>query len=84
VTIKVNPVNDAPDAVNDGVFTTAFNTAISRSAAQLLANDSDVDGNSLTITGVGNAVNGTVTMQNGNIVFTPTAGFSAMPPTPTR
>jgi Ca2+-binding RTX toxin-like protein len=76
VTINVTPVNDAPDAVNDGLFTTAYQTAISRTAAQLLANDMDADGNPLSITSVGGATNGTVTMQNGNITFTPKAGFS--------
>ncbi|MBN3962615.1 MAG: cadherin-like domain-containing protein [Nostoc sp. NMS8] len=46
-------------------------------AADLLANDTDVDGGTLSITAVSNAVNGTVTLNNsGNVVFTPTTGFS--------
>jgi VCBS repeat-containing protein len=52
VTISVAPVNDAPDAVDDGQFQTAYNSAFSRTAAQLLANDSDADGNSLSILSV--------------------------------
>jgi VCBS repeat-containing protein len=76
VTIVVDPVNDGPDAVNDGVFQTAYQTALVKSAASLLANDTDVDGNTLTILSVGNAVNGTVSLQNGNVTFTPKAGFS--------
>ncbi|NFV79014.1 tandem-95 repeat protein, partial [Magnetospirillum aberrantis] len=45
-------------------------------AATLLANDSDVDGDSLTITGVANPSTGTVSLdENGNVVFTPENGF---------
>ena len=42
------------------------------SADELLANDSDPDGNSLTITSVGNAINGSVEMNDaGDILFKP-------------
>jgi Ca2+-binding RTX toxin-like protein len=47
------------------------------SAATLLSNDSDADGDVLSISAVSNASNGTVELdQNGNVVFTPTIGFS--------
>ncbi len=45
------------------------------SAATLLANDSDADGDTLTIVSVQDAVNGTVSMTGGNITFTPTANY---------
>jgi len=46
-------------------------------ADALLANDSDSDGDALVITGVSNAVNGTVTLNgDGDVTFKPTSGFS--------
>ena len=46
--------------------------------AALVANDTDPNGDALTITAVGNATNGTVTLdaQTGNVIFTPNAGYS--------
>ncbi|WP_218189112.1 S-layer family protein, partial [Pseudomonas sp. PA1(2017)] len=41
----------------------------------LLGNDTDPNGDALSITSVQNATNGTVTLNNGNIVFTPKSGF---------
>jgi Ca2+-binding RTX toxin-like protein len=78
------PVNRPPVAVDDSA-TTAFNTAVTISASTLLANDTDPDSNPLSITGVSNATNGAVVLNDngttGNseddfIVFTPTTGFS--------
>ncbi len=46
-------------------------------ADALLANDSDSDGDALSIIGVGNAVNGTVELNgDGDVIFTPDSGFS--------
>ncbi|MBD2677706.1 MULTISPECIES: S-layer family protein [Nostoc] len=78
------PVNNAPIAVNDTV-TTAKNTTISIPVNTLLANDSDIDGNSLRITGVSGAINSTAVLKNNQtpnnfaddfISFTPIKGFS--------
>jgi len=41
----------------------------------LLGNDTDPNGDALSITSVQNATNGTVTLNNGNVIFTPKAGF---------
>ncbi|WP_218189572.1 S-layer family protein, partial [Pseudomonas sp. PA15(2017)] len=41
----------------------------------LLGNDTDPNGDALSITSVQNATNGTVTLNNGNVVFTPKSGF---------
>uniref|UniRef100_UPI001C44CF50 tandem-95 repeat protein n=1 Tax=Pseudomonas sp. RW407 TaxID=2202894 RepID=UPI001C44CF50 len=46
-------------------------TALTIAAKTLLGNDSDVDGDSLSILSVQGAVNGTVKLENGNVVFTP-------------
>jgi len=75
MTITVTAVNDAPVAVAD-TATTAEDTAATIAAATLLANDTDVEGATLTITAVGGAVNGTVALAGTTITFTPTANFS--------
>jgi hypothetical protein len=73
VTVLVDPVNDAPVAVDDSA-TTNEGTAVVLSA---LDNDSDVDGDALTITGVSDPANGqAVVNDNGTITYTPGAGFS--------
>lgn len=69
--------NSAPVAANDSGLTTKQGTALTITAATLLANDSDPDGQTLKITGVSDAANGTVALNAaGNVVFTPTAGFT--------
>ena len=71
--LTVTPVNDAPVAVGDGGFSVAAGSSLTIAPTALLANDSDVDGNILTITAAGNAVGGTVLINaQGQIVFTPT------------
>jgi hypothetical protein len=76
VSVTVTGVNDAPVAADDGGFTTALDTAKTFTPGTLLGNDSDVDGNPLTIAAVGSAIGGTVALVAGNVVFTPTAGHS--------
>lgn len=77
VTLEITPVNDAPVATND-IATTDQNTPVTISEVTLLANDSDIDGNSLSITAVSNPTNGSVVLntEQGNIVFTPAFDFS--------
>jgi len=71
VTINVTPINDPPVAVND-IATTAGNTSVT---IAVLANDSDVDGDSLILTSV-TTTNGTVSISGTNVVFTPATNFS--------
>ncbi len=52
VTVTVTAVNDAPVAVDDA-RDDAEDTAVTIAAATLLANDTDLDGDTLTITAVG-------------------------------
>jgi VCBS repeat-containing protein len=74
--LTVTPVNDAPVAGDDSASANQ-NTPLTLLAADLLANDTDVDSSTLSITAVSNAVNGTVSLNNsGNVVFTPNAGFT--------
>jgi Ca2+-binding RTX toxin-like protein len=75
--LTITPVNDAPIATADVGLSTPFNTALTILPGSLLANDTDVDNDSLVISAVSNPVNGTVTIAaNGSVVFTPTSGFS--------
>ena len=75
VTIDVVPQNDPPVAVDD-TDSVERDTTLVRAASAYTANDTDVDaGAVLTITAVGNAVNGTVSLSGGNVSFTPSAGY---------
>ncbi|RCJ14692.1 hypothetical protein A6S26_11390 [Nostoc sp. ATCC 43529] len=62
-TFSVTPVNDAPVAVDDSA-STFFGTTVNIPVSTLLANDSDVDSTSLSITGVSGATNGTAVLNN--------------------
>ena len=69
-----NP-NVPPTAVDDEVLTVA-DTEVVLLSSSLLDNDSDRNRHSLTLTTVGNGVNGTAVLnQEGNVVFIPAAGF---------
>ncbi len=71
VSITVTPVNDPPVALDDtGV--TPIETPL---VVSVLANDTDVDGDSLTVTAAGPAANGTVENLGDSIRYTPAAGF---------
>ncbi|MEO5374344.1 MAG: cadherin-like domain-containing protein, partial [Alphaproteobacteria bacterium] len=75
VTVEVTPVNDAPVARDDSA-TLVMGDPLILTPAQLLANDSDVDGDTILLQSVSNPVNGTVALdEHGNVVFTPTPGY---------
>ena len=68
-------INFSPAQANPALVT-AEDTPLSISLATLLANDSDADGDTLSITTVGNASHGTATLNsNGTITFTPAANY---------
>jgi Ca2+-binding RTX toxin-like protein len=69
------PTNQPPVANPDSA-TTAQNTAVTIAASTLLANDTDANGDRLSLTGVSNPVNGSVTFSNGNVIFTPSTNFT--------
>ena len=72
VNVTVDPVNDAPDAVND-VAETDEETPVT---IDVLANDTDVDGDDLTITAASVPTEqGTVDIVNNELVFTPAEDF---------
>ncbi|MEZ5863072.1 MAG: Ig-like domain-containing protein [Geminicoccaceae bacterium] len=72
VTVQVTPGNDAPVAADDSV-TTKEDTA---ATFDVLANDTDVDGDALKVTAVGEAENGTTSISGNKIVYTPSENFN--------
>jgi len=71
VTLNIAAVNDNPAANPDSAATTE-NTPV---VVNVLANDTDVDGDALVLTGVSNAVGGSVEITNGAVRFTPAPNF---------
>ena len=67
VTIAVSPVNDPPIGETDALAVQEGGT-VSVEDRELLANDSDAEGDTLSITAVGDAINGLVTL-DGNTIF---------------
>ena len=72
VTVTVSAVNDAPVAVADGPSTNE-DTAV---VVDVLANDSDVDGDALTVDSVTQPANGTVVNNGSDVTYTPDANFN--------
>jgi gliding motility-associated-like protein len=72
LTVNVSSVNTAPVAVNDS-FATPANTALT---ASVLANDSDPEGNALTVATIAQPVNGTLSFNGvGTFTYVPNSGF---------
>jgi VCBS repeat-containing protein len=75
VTVSVAPVNDAPVAVAD-TATTREGAAVT---ITVLANDSDVEGNTLTVTSVTTLVGGTAVVNaNNTVTYTAGANFNGI------
>ncbi|MFM9841835.1 MAG: Ig-like domain-containing protein [Dongiaceae bacterium] len=72
VTVTVNPVNDLPTAGNDAAVTNE-DTPVT---INVLANDGDVDGDALSVTGA-SALHGNVTINgDGSLTYTPSANYN--------
>ena len=69
--------NQPPVAVDDTGFQVVQNTPLAIPAASLLGNDTDPNGNALSITAVSNPSGGTVSYNAGTstVTFTPTNGY---------
>jgi hypothetical protein len=76
VSLTVNPL--PPAANNDSGFVATENTALSIPVSALLANDTDPNGLPLSVTGVSNPSNGTVTYNSSTqtVSFVPTTGYA--------
>lgn len=75
--LSIVPVNDAPVADNNTLYNVASGGQATITLADLIANDSDVDGDALTLAGFGAPSHGTASLDaDGSIVYTPTAGYT--------
>jgi VCBS repeat-containing protein len=77
VNLTITPVNDAPDAADDALIGIKGGTITVLASGQnsVLANDSDADGHRLTVTGLTQPSNGTVTMHpDGTFSYTHDGG----------
>ena len=70
--------NRSPVAANDSGFDATQNVPFGIPASALLSNDTDPDGNTLTITGASGGVNGVASYnaQSNSVIFTPTTGYT--------
>ena len=68
VHVAISPVNDPPIAVPDDIVVQEGDT-ISIIVAELLANDADAEGDTLSITSVGDAVNGEVFLDGATVIY---------------
>ena len=69
VTMTVDGVGDAPTAVNDTLDSVEAGSG--KKVVDLISNDSDADGDNISITAVGAALYGTVTYTSGTIYYQP-------------
>lgn len=79
-TLTIAPVNDDPAAEDDGK-TTAEDEALTFPADDLLCNDSpgpNESGQALAVVSVGGAQNGTVSLRDGRITFTPDENYNGL------
>ncbi len=76
VTVDVNPVNDAPELMND-ILATEIDQSIIVPVSVLLANDVDVDGDTLQFVSAFGGYNGSVSYDDvsGMVTFIPGSGF---------
>jgi hypothetical protein len=73
VHVTITPVNDDPVATDD-TLTTAHGAG--PATIDVLANDSDVDGDTLAVDGVGTAAHGTAALASGTVTYQPDPGYS--------
>ena len=72
VTLFVNPINDVPITRND-TASTLEDTPVT---IPVLNNDSDVDGNLLTVNSITQGTNGTITTNGTTVTYTPKINFN--------
>jgi DNA/RNA endonuclease G (NUC1) len=72
VNITVNSINDNPVAVDDSSITDE-DTPVT---LDVIANDTDLDGDSRTLESVASAANGSVTIVNGQVQYSPGPNFN--------
>ena len=73
--LTITPKNDAPVAVNDGPLSVIDGVVLVIKLDSLLANDSDLDGDALTVISIGSPSNGTAIIDAQGISYTPDFGY---------
>lgn len=77
--LEITPVNDAPVANTDTGFEVDAGASLVFSTADILANDTDVDGDALSVVSVSGAANGTVEVAtDGTITYTANDDFDGV------
>ena len=74
VSIAVEPANTAPVAGDDAV-STGRNAALAIPLATLFANDSDADGDTLSLADFSQPAHGTLSNAKGTLAYTPNGGY---------
>ena len=75
--IRTLLANNTPVATEDGYYTVITGDVLTISIATLLGNDFDADEDPLTLVSVDGGANGTASLDGlGNVLFTPTNGFT--------
>ena len=75
--ISITPVNDAPVAVGEAYAGVEDTPLVVGAGSGLLANDTDVEAGTLSVSGFTQGVHGTVTVNaDGSFAYTPDANFS--------
>ena len=72
VYVTINPINDAPAAVDDTISVDEDSNV----PVAVLANDTDVDGDTLSIAGYTQGVHGTVGQEGNSLKYTPDADYN--------
>ena len=72
ITVTIDGVNDAPIVAGES-FIVSDGTNFTVAAADLLANDSDIEGEALSVTAVGGLVNATASLSGGDVIFSGTS-----------
>ncbi len=72
--MTINPINDAPVAADDSAAT-ALNTAVTIS---VLSNDTDIEGDTLSISGTTAPAHGSVVNNITSLTYTPQSGYSGI------
>src|SRR5207237_1025847 len=76
VTLTITAVNDAPLAVGDS-YSLNEDGVLNVAATGVLTNDSDIEGDPLTVVLVSGPTNGSLTLNvNGTFTYTPSANFN--------
>jgi len=75
IELDVAPVNDGPDAVDDFGYATLEDQTLAIPIAELLADDTDVEGDAFSLVSTRDAFNGTVVIDGDMLRFTPEPGY---------